>query len=98
MGTQRLSAKACRRIERVIGEPVEFGTASGGYVMGFVTPDHRHGWWNKATGEWGWYDTDPGTRGMGHYANGCAPWRGEVDTAAEEGSYRRSYVTTTVAT
>lgn len=56
MGAQRLGAKALRRIERTIGEPVLRGWASGGYTFGFVTPDHRHGWWNKKDQSWGWYE------------------------------------------
>jgi hypothetical protein len=48
-----LGAKALRRIERAVGEPVLRGWSHGGYVMGFVTPDHRHGWWDKKTGKWG---------------------------------------------
>ena len=56
MSAQRLGPKAIRRIERSVGEPVLRGWSHGGYTMGFVTPDHRHGWWNKVTGEWGWED------------------------------------------
>lgn len=57
MSLQRLGDKALRRIERTIGEPVLRGWANGGSVFGFVTPDHRHGWWTKRTEEWGWEAT-----------------------------------------
>jgi hypothetical protein len=53
VSAQMLGAKALRRIERAVGEPVLRGWSHGGYVMGFVTPDHRHGWWDKKTGKWG---------------------------------------------
>jgi hypothetical protein len=56
MGSQRLGAKAIRRIERDIGEPVLRGWAHGGYWFDFVTPDHRHGYWNKTSREWRWHD------------------------------------------
>lgn len=58
MSAQRLGPKALRRIERTIGEPVLRGWSHGGYTFGFVTPDHRHGWWSKATGEFGWFEPD----------------------------------------
>lgn len=54
MSSQRLGDKARRRIERTIGEPVLRAWSHGGYTMDFVTPDHRHGWWDKKTGEFGW--------------------------------------------
>jgi hypothetical protein len=54
VSAQNLSARSVRRIERSIGEPVLRGWGHGGYVMGFVTPDHRHGWWDKKTGEVEW--------------------------------------------
>jgi len=63
-----LGDKARRRIERAIGEPVLRAWAHGGYVMDFVTPDHRHGSWHKVTGEWEWHK-DPQI----HYTS-CREW------------------------
>lgn len=68
MSGQQLGPKSLRRIERAVGEPVRRGWSHGGYVFGFVTPDHRHGWWSKRDGSWGWND-DPI-----HYTS-CAEWR-----------------------
>jgi hypothetical protein len=34
-------------------------------MFDFVTPDHRHGWWDKKTGEWGWLDENY----WGHYTS-----------------------------
>jgi hypothetical protein len=58
MGAQRLGSRRLRQIERLIGEPVLRGWSHGGYTLGFVTPDHRHGWWDKKSDAWGWYDVD----------------------------------------
>ena len=83
MGAQRLNAKSCRRIERATGQPVEFACANGGYVMEFVTPDHRHGVYDKRTGQWRWLSEET----TFHFTNGCAPWTtGEPDPTD---AYRR---------
>lgn len=58
MGTQVLSPRSMRRIARSTGLEILRAWASGGYVFGFVTPGHRHGWWDKKTGEWGWETDD----------------------------------------
>jgi hypothetical protein len=58
VGTQVLSARSARRIERATGQVIVRAWGHGGYVFGFVTPDHRHGWWDRKTGEWG-FDEDP---------------------------------------
>lgn len=68
MSAQRLGAKATRRIEHAIGEPVLRAWSHGGYTMDFVTPDHRHGWWNKTTGEFGW------TENPMHYTSCAETW------------------------
>ena len=65
MSAQQLGAKRLRQIERLIGEPVLRGWSHGGYTLGFVTPDHRHGWWDKKTDEWGWHDNT----GLIHYTS-----------------------------
>lgn len=54
MSAQRLNDRSLRRIARVIGEDVLRGWSNGGYIFDFVTPDHRHGWIDKKSGEWGW--------------------------------------------
>lgn len=67
MSAQRLSAKSIRRIERDVGEPILRAWSHGGYTFDFVTPDHRHGEWNKVSHEWRWdvnamhYSTCPET-------------------------------------
>lgn len=54
MSVQVLNDRSCRRIQRSTGETVLRAWANGGYVFEFVTPEHRHGWWDKKTGGWGW--------------------------------------------
>lgn len=71
MSAQQLGAKALRRIERDIGEPVLRGWSHGGYTFGFVTPDHRHGEWNKASHEWAW-EEEP----LVHYTSCYETWPG----------------------
>lgn len=56
MSAQRLSAKSRRRIERSTGLDIVRAWAHGGYVFNFVTADHRHGAWDKRTGEWQFND------------------------------------------
>lgn len=78
MSAQRLSAKSVRRIERDTGLVITRGWAHGGYTFDFVVHDvehpdrHRHGWWNKKSGEWG-IEADGGRYGHGvlHYTT-CA--------------------------
>ncbi|URN11389.1 hypothetical protein LUW77_03615 [Streptomyces radiopugnans] len=53
MSAQRLSPKSTRRIARSTGLDVIRAWSHGGYTMAFVTADHRHGWWDKKTGDWG---------------------------------------------
>jgi hypothetical protein len=64
VSAQRLSARSVRRIERGTGLAIRRAWAHGGYVFAFVTTDHRHGWWDKKTGEWGW-DASP----LAHYSS-----------------------------
>lgn len=60
MSAQRLNDRSRRRIERDTGLTIERAWSHGGYVMDFVVGDpghpdlHRHGAWNKKTGEWEW--------------------------------------------
>lgn len=56
MGTSPLGGKLTRRIARDIGEPVKRAVGTGGYEFGFVTFDHRHGWWSKRDGSSGYAD------------------------------------------
>lgn len=59
MAAQRLNARSTRRLGRITGlDNIIRGWGHGGYVHGFVTSDHRHGWADIRTGEWG-YDEDP---------------------------------------
>jgi hypothetical protein len=58
MGAQRLSDRSVRRIARSTGLTVVRAWGHGDSVMSFVTDDHRHGWWHRRTGEWGWDDPD----------------------------------------
>lgn len=58
MSAQRLSDRSRRRIERSTGLAIRRAWAHGGYAFAFVTNDHRHGVWDKKTGEWQW-DDDP---------------------------------------
>lgn len=52
MSAQRLSERSRRRIERATGLTIVRAWAHGGYEMDFVTPEHRHGVWDKKTGAW----------------------------------------------
>jgi hypothetical protein len=74
MSAAPLSPRYVRRIERVVGEPVLRAWGHGTYVMGFVTPDHRHGWWDKKTGTFGWIE-DPM-----HYSSCLTAWPKEEAT------------------
>jgi hypothetical protein len=74
MSAQRLGAKALRRIEKDVGEPVLRGWSHGGYTFGFVTPDHHHGWWNKVSHEWGWEVDGPGPDHLTHYTSCSETW------------------------
>lgn len=56
MGAQILSPRSTHRIARSTGLKVVRAWGHGGYVMGFVTAAHEHGWWDKKTGEWGFED------------------------------------------
>lgn len=54
MSAQRLGPRRLRQIAATIGEPVLRGWSHGGYWLGFVTPDHRHGSWNVKSREVEW--------------------------------------------
>jgi hypothetical protein len=54
VSAQQLSDRSRRRIERSTGLSIRRAWAHGGYTFAFVTDDHRHGWWDKKTGEWQW--------------------------------------------
>lgn len=54
MSAQVLNARSTRRIARSTGLDIVRAWSWGGYTMAFVTADHRHGWWDKKTGEWEW--------------------------------------------
>ena len=53
MSAQQLSPRSIRRIERATGLKLRMAWSHGGYTMGFATEDHRHGWYDKKSGEWG---------------------------------------------
>lgn len=72
MSAQRLSARSLRRIERTTGLEVLRGWAHGGYIHDFVTPDHRHGWYDKKAGTWGWIVGDD----LSHYTSCEETWPG----------------------
>jgi hypothetical protein len=57
VGAQVLSPRSTRRIARSTGLDIVRAWSHGGYVMPFVTADHRHGTWDKKTSEWEW-ETD----------------------------------------
>lgn len=69
MSAQCLSAKSCRRIARGTGQEVLRAWSHGGYVFNFVTPDHRHGWYDKKSGDWGW-----STGKILHYTSCSETW------------------------
>lgn len=54
MGLRPLGEKWVRRLRRITGEDIVWAVGNGGYVFGFTTADHRHGWYDKKTDEWGW--------------------------------------------
>jgi hypothetical protein len=66
MSAQRLSDRSVRRIEAATGLMITRAWGHGGYIFDFViaanNPErHRHGWYDKKTGEWGlreWDDPD----------------------------------------
>lgn len=58
MSAQILNDRSIRRITRSTGLDIALAWGHGSHVMAFVTTDHRHGWWDKKTGEW-WWDEDP---------------------------------------
>jgi hypothetical protein len=58
VGAQRLNDRSTRRIARSTGLDVVRAWSSGGYEFDFVTADHRHGWWSKRDGSWGWAGDD----------------------------------------
>lgn len=57
MSAQVLNDRSTRRIARSTGLDIVRAWSHGGYTMAFVTADHRHGSWDKKTGEWEW-ETD----------------------------------------
>jgi hypothetical protein len=65
MGAQRLNARSIRRIAFSTGLNVTRGWSHGGYTLSFFVPDpdhphgHRHGWFDKKTGNWGWDTSNP---------------------------------------
>lgn len=77
MGASQINARSLRRIGRAVGvEDIIRGWSHGGYTLGFVTADHRHGWYDKKTGEWGWHDpNDPHPL---HYTSCHESWPGFV--------------------
>ncbi|HZB28944.1 MAG TPA: hypothetical protein VE465_02140 [Streptosporangiaceae bacterium] len=58
MSASVLSARSTRRIARSTGLDILRAWSNGGYTMAFVTADHRHGWWDKKTGDWELYTGD----------------------------------------
>jgi hypothetical protein len=61
MSAQRLSDRKTRWLSRQVGLDVVRAWAHGGYIYDFVVaadnPDrHRHGWYDKKTGEWGLHE------------------------------------------
>jgi hypothetical protein len=52
MSAQILNARSTRRIARSTGLDIIRAWGHGGYTMAFVTADHRHGLWDKKTGNW----------------------------------------------
>ena len=59
MSAQTLNPRSTRRVARSTGLDVIRAWSHGGYTFSFVTADHRHGWWSKKDGVWGW-DEDGG--------------------------------------
>jgi hypothetical protein len=72
MGCQRLGVRWVRRLARITGENVIAGWGHGGYVHGFVTADHRHGWHDLKDGTWGFDDPDD----QMHYSSCNDRWPG----------------------
>lgn len=58
MSIQRVGERKRRRLERLIDESIHYAYANGGYSWFFITDDHRHGWYDLKTEEWGWVE-DP---------------------------------------
>lgn len=72
MSASPLGARKLRKIEATIGEPVLRGWSHGGYWLGFVTPDHRHGWWNVKSHEVEWVAADAPS--YTHYTSCLDTW------------------------
>jgi hypothetical protein len=62
VSAQRLSEKSTRRLSRATGLEIVRAWAHGGYTFDFVVADpespvaHRHGWYDKKTGNWALLD------------------------------------------
>lgn len=54
--SQRLGEKSITRLERAIGVDILRAWPQGRHLLAFVATAHRHGWFDKTTGEWGWQD------------------------------------------
>jgi hypothetical protein len=80
MGSQRLGAKRIRRVARSTGLEIVRAWAHGGYTFDFVTTDHRHGWWDSKTGDWGWLE---GIR-LTHYTSCHELFPQDFDAAQNE--------------
>ncbi len=76
MSVDILSTRSTRRIANSTGLEIVRAWGHGDYQMRFVTPDHRHGWWDKKTGQWGWTE-DPI-----HYTFRMRGWDGRGSTTA----------------
>lgn len=57
MSASIVGAKLTRQIATSTGLDIVRAWGHGGYRFAFVTSDHRHGTWNKKTGEWQWDET-----------------------------------------
>lgn len=65
MGVQRLGPRKLRRLERIVGQPLDFAVAFGGYEYEFVTKTDEHGVYSLKDGRFMWMD------GVDHFFPAC---------------------------
>jgi hypothetical protein len=79
MGLQSLGPRKVRRLARITGLDIVHAVAGGGYTYGFVTSDHRHGWYEMKTGEWALEDPGDDADPYAHWSSCLQRWPEHFD-------------------
>lgn len=76
MGLQQVGKKNLRRVAEGVGEDVvQAAIGSDGVVFVFTTAGHRHGEWNRRTGEVHWLSDDEHRASCSvHFPDEMARW------------------------